>query len=222
MMPFDEAGYPERARSRTLPLRSGQHRGPGPTDRQIPPTGDPGRDRRPHLPAQPGARHRQAAGGQGAAQRCPHTCNFSACAEQAQIIKTNLAAIGVDLQVRPFTYDQLFERINTKGEPFDLATVGWIADYPDPANFLNAPLLGGQGPALDNPVYRARLAAAARLSGTRRYLAYSRLDTDLSRNVAPWVAYGSHTNQDFFSARTGCQVFNPLYGIDLAALCLIH
>lgn len=151
-----------------------------------------------------------------------YTCNFSACAEQAQIIKTNLAAIGVDLQVRPFTFDQLFKRINTKGEPFDLATVGWIADYPDPANVLNVLLLGGQGPALDNPVYRARLAAAARLSGTRRYLAYSRLDADLARNVAPWIAYGSHTNQDFFSARTGCQVFNPLYGIDLAALCLRH
>ena len=25
---------------------------------------------------------------------------------------------------------------------------------------------------------------------------------------------------DFFSARMGCQVSNPVYGIDLAALCL--
>jgi hypothetical protein len=37
---------------------------------------------------------------------------------------------------------------------------------------------------------------------------------------APRVAYGIETSHDFFSARTGCQVYQPVYGIDLGALCL--
>ena len=27
-------------------------------------------------------------------------------------------------------------------------------------------------------------------------------------------------SHDFFSARMGCQVYQPVYGIDLAALCI--
>jgi hypothetical protein len=40
------------------------------------------------------------------------------------------------------------------------------------------------------------------------------------RDAAPWVAFSTETSQDFFSARTGCQVYQPVYGIDLGALCL--
>jgi hypothetical protein len=31
---------------------------------------------------------------------------------------------------------------------------------------------------------------------------------------------GTNASRDFFSARSGCQVYQPVYGIDLAALCL--
>ena len=34
------------------------------------------------------------------------------------------------------------------------------------------------------------------------------------------LAYGYPPRYDFFSARMGCQVFNPVYGMDLAALCI--
>jgi hypothetical protein len=37
---------------------------------------------------------------------------------------------------------------------------------------------------------------------------------------APWIAFSIETSHDFFSARTGCQVYQPVYGIDLGALCL--
>ena len=43
---------------------------------------------------------------------------------------------------------------------------------------------------------------------------------EASRDYAPWVPFGTALSHDFFSARMGCQVFNPIYGIDLAALCL--
>ena len=78
----------------------------------------------------------------------------------------------------------------------------------------------GRNPTFDNPTYARKLDAAARLSGPARYLAYGRLDADLARNAAPLAAIGNASIRDFFAARVGCQVFNPLYGMDLAALCI--
>jgi hypothetical protein len=74
-------------------------------------------------------------------------------------------------------------------------------------------------PTFDDPGYRKRLAAAARLTGPQRYLTYGGLDADLARDAAPLVAFGNLSSYDFFSARMGCQLFGP-YGIDLAALCI--
>ena len=57
--------------------------------------------------------------------------------------------------------------------------------------------------------------------GEARYIAYGKLDADLARNGASWVAIGTTLNNDFFSARTDCQVFQPAYGfMDLGALCI--
>ena len=85
------------------------------------------------------------------------------------------------------------------------------------------PLLenSNNGPRLDDPPFPARLAAAARLTGPRRYLTYAQLDADLVRNAAPLVAYGNPPLHELFSARMGCQVYG-FYGIDLAALCIKH
>ena len=40
------------------------------------------------------------------------------------------------------------------------------------------------------------------------------------RDGAPWAVFGNETSHDFFSARIGCQVYQPVYGIDLGALCI--
>ena len=63
------------------------------------------------------------------------------------------------------------------------------------------------------------LARISTLSAEARYRAYSALSVELARDAAPWVAYAVGTNRDFFSARMGCQIFQPVYGIDIAALC---
>ena len=78
----------------------------------------------------------------------------------------------------------------------------------------------GAIPPFDDPAYRRKASAAARLTGPRRYLAYGALDADVARNDAPWVAIANQASHDFFSARMGCQVFTPVYGMDLAALCI--
>ena len=65
-----------------------------------------------------------------------------------------------------------------------------------------------------------RMAAAARLTGDARLRAYARLDRDLAERAAPAAAFASGIITHFLSARMGCQVLHPIYGLDLAALCV--
>ena len=106
----------------------------------------------------------------------------------------------------------------------------WFPTYPDPANVLNYLFDGRSIRAkgnsnvsyFDDPVYNRKLAAAARLTGPRRDLAYQTLEADLLRNAAPSAPLLHWGEQEFFSARIGCQVYQPIYGVDLAALCIKH
>jgi YVTN family beta-propeller protein len=151
-----------------------------------------------------------------------YTCNYPTCDQQAQIIKNDLAPIGIHVNVKNFQWFAVIDRVGRPGEPFDLATFGWIPDYPDPSAMLN-PLLDDSSttPTLDDPTYQRRLAAVERLTGPNRYLTYGKLAVDLARNAAPLVAYGNPSSSDFFSRRIGCQVYG-IYGLDLAALCTRH
>ena len=146
---------------------------------------------------------------------------------QAQEIKSNLRAVGLDVDVREFPFFEPFKRAGTRGAPYDILAGNWLADYADPADFLNV-LLDQQIRPKDNLNHSYytdsrladKLAAAQRLSGRARYDAYGALSVELARDVAPWVAYAAGTFRDFFSARVGCQSFQPVYGIDLGALCV--
>ena len=65
-----------------------------------------------------------------------------------------------------------------------------------------------------------RMRAAERLTGAERIEAYAAVDRDLAAQAAPLAEAMSSERTDFFSARIGCQVEHPLYGIDLGALCV--
>ena len=88
-----------------------------------------------------------------------YTCNTSLCGQLAQVVKANLAAINIDVQVKSFPEDVYFARLARQGEPFDLAFGGWVADYPDPDDFLNF-LIGsggaGASPHSKTPATNAR------------------------------------------------------------------
>jgi ABC-type oligopeptide transport system substrate-binding subunit len=153
------------------------------------------------------------------------TCNTSLCSELAQVVKTNLAAIDIDVQVKSFPFSTYFAQLARKGAPYDLAFGGWVADYVDPDDFLNFLIGAGGGGTLqpfEDPGYLRKVEAAARLVGPPRYLTYGKLDANVARNDAPWIAFGNFGSRDFFSARMGCQVYQPVYGMDLAALCIRH
>jgi DNA-binding SARP family transcriptional activator len=192
-----------------------------PADHYLPP-GMPGyRDVRAYPTTPHVAKARKLASG-GGRTAVLYTCNVSPCPDQAEIVKTNLAAIGIQVQIKTFPGETLFAREGRPSEPFDLAWGGWIPDYLDPQAMLT-PILedSSVGPTFEDRRYRRRLAAAARLSGPNRYLTYGELDLELARNAAPLAAFGNLPNDDFFSARIGCQTFGA-YGMDLAALCLRH
>ena len=157
-----------------------------------------------------------------------YTCNSSPCPERAQIIQANLAAIGIDVQIKQFDRSIQFQKEGIRGEPFDIADEGWIADYPDPYDFLNI-LLDGNNiqqtsnvnfAYFDDPAWNQRLQEAARLSGEERFERYGELDVELARDAAPWAAWSIANNRDFFAERVGCQVYQPIYGMSLGSLCI--
>lgn len=163
---------------------------------------------------------RRLARGHAGARVVLYTCDVTPCPQEAQVVKSNLAAIGLRVEVKTLSVAALFAKLPRPGEPFDIGLGAWSADYPDPAALLNLLLEDGSIlPTFDDPAYRARLAAASRLSGVERFLTYRKLDADLTRNAAPWVMFGNGASHELFSARMGCQRYG-VYGLDLAALCI--
>jgi peptide/nickel transport system substrate-binding protein len=190
------------------------------TDHYLPP-GIPGHTDVHIYPALPDlARARTLVGHLAGSVATLYTCDISPCDQQAQIIKTDLAAVGIQVAVRTYPDQILYRRIANPGEPFDFAWIGWVADYPDPDAILNELLESGSViPTFNDPAYRGPLASAAELTGPNRYLTYARLDAQLARNAAPMAAIDNISSIDFFARRIGCQAFGQ-YGMDLAALCL--
>jgi YVTN family beta-propeller protein len=196
-----------------------------PTDQYIPP-GMPGfRDARIY-PFEPdlgkarrlagGERHRVVLYTQGG----PTHLRF------AEIVKANLRAIGIDVEIRVVGVS-IYPRIATRGEPFDMALVGWVADHPDPYDFLRqldgrtiTPENNSNQAYFDDSDYNRRLDAALRLRSPAREIALGRLDVHVARTLAPWAALGNERGYDFFSARVGCQAYNPAFGIELGGLCV--
>ena len=191
-----------------------------PTDDYLPP-GIPGYTNLHVYPLTPDlAAARSLVQGQTPATAVLYTCDQPPCGQQAQIVTTDLAAIGIQVQVKVFPYQTLYSKIASPGEPFDLAFEAWGADYLDPDDFLNLVLESGTFlPPFNDHVLSPELVAASRLTGATRYLTYARLDGDLLRNGAPWVAFGNASSHELFGADIGCQL-SGRYGTDVAALCL--
>jgi ABC-type transport system substrate-binding protein len=148
---------------------------------------------------------------------------------QDQVVAANLKAIGIDVTPKPLSFSALLAAVGDPTEPYDLVLLGWLADYPDPVDFLNAKLSGTQitpsnNPNLslvNDPTLNRRLAEASLLSGPRRYSTYGRLDVDIMRTVVPWVPLFVPTVREFVSSHVGCYLFQEAQAaMDLAHVCL--
>ena len=146
---------------------------------------------------------------------------------QTQVLAFNLKQLGIELEVKYYEPAALHEKITTRGEPFDLATSGWAADYADGESFFS-PLLDGRSiqptgnpnvAYFDDPRTNARIDAANKLTGEARRKAWQDLDSELMRNNPPWAPLYNSNNRTFVSKSFGCFLFHPYYLVDLVAAC---
>jgi ABC-type oligopeptide transport system substrate-binding subunit len=145
-----------------------------------------------------------------------------------QIVKFNLAKIGIDMDTEHLSTGPLSAKAGRRGEPFELYLGGWQADYPDPNNFLDVLLNGNNIQEANNnnyayfsvPAINRRLEAASQLSGARRYEAYAGLDRDITTQYAPWAPLSYANNRDFVSRRVGCYQYHPTFSFNLATACI--
>ena len=150
-----------------------------------------------------------------------YTWNFPSAVDQAEVLAFDLRQLGVDLEVKTFDPDTVFEKLHTPGEPFDLVLEGWGADYPDPAGFL-MPLLAPDGAlsmVVDVARVQRRIDAANRLSGDARQRAWEDLDIDLMRDDPPWAPFAHTQNRTLVSPSLGCFRAHPILGFEITALC---
>jgi YVTN family beta-propeller protein len=165
------------------------------------------------------SRARKLASGYQRSKVVLYTCSAYPCPEQAEIVRTDLAAIGLRVQVRTFGTDSLFDLESKRDPQFDMAWAGWIPDAIDPASLFDTLLETDEAvPTFVDPAVRRELDTANQLTGVKRSNAYAHLDRQIALRQAPLAAFGNIYWRWFLSARTGCEKFG-VYGVDLGALC---
>jgi ABC-type transport system substrate-binding protein len=147
---------------------------------------------------------------------------------QAQIFQFNLKRLGIEVDVTYLSLEAMFEKAGTRGEPFDVVQIGWLADYADPAAFF-LPLLSGASiketgnsnyAYFDRPRYNREIARISRLTGETRRKAWADLDVEMMRNDPPWAPIRNGARVDLVSKSFGCYVFQPVIGrVDIVSAC---
>jgi peptide/nickel transport system substrate-binding protein len=157
-----------------------------------------------------------------------YTSNTGSAPLVAQILQFNLKQIGITVNTHLFARAVQIDKEGTRGEPFDLTSEAWIADYADPYDFINVLLSGDNLHAANNnnvayfndPKYNKAMTAASLMSGAARYTAYGNLDVSMMKDNPPWAARSNFNDRILVSNRVGCFTFNSIYSVDLAAVCL--
>jgi peptide/nickel transport system substrate-binding protein len=155
-------------------------------------------------------------------------CNDPRERTMAEIVRRNLAPIGIGVSVRdgncprnPYTAP--------KSKRADLFVVGGFpqtaSDERDPSRFLDQVLQEGAygmplaGEGWDERSFRRELAQAQRMRGAPRAAAFHRLADEFTRS-GPVAVFGSWVWPEYFSPKVGCKIFQTEYGVaDLGALC---
>ena len=170
-----------------------------------------------------------------------HVCQGApSCKQWGRVVRGNLARIGIDVIVRA-SADPL-ARATAQGGDMLLTRMSatFPSSYQDPVTFLeNALALPRSRTPLRQAAragwcsscgmppgwfrgdrFERKLEQIRQLGGREREAAAGALDSEIAR-AAPGAVLMSETYTQLFSARMGCQKFQPLYhGVDIAALCL--
>lgn len=138
-------------------------------------------------------------------------------------LQQDLSPLGINLDVHRVDPPTLFGSILPDPSAFQVGFFGWLADYADPYDFLNelfdSSLLGNNDWSYYNGSNAQLEQAAGMTPGPERDSAYAQLDHDIALQ-APMVPLFNEGHPDLFSARIGCQVYQPLFGMNLNELCV--
>ena len=155
------------------------------------------------------------------------TDNPSAVAA-AQLVKRELAEIGLEVEVRALPIHiataAYVGKLAAEGEPWDIALVLWTPNFIDPYAYLNTLLdrqfIGGSNLArFESSGYDQELRRAARVpKEADRNRTYAALDAKIARDAAPLAAIDVLSEVTFVSDRVGCIILRP--ALDLTATCL--
>lgn len=148
---------------------------------------------------------------------------------QAQVIRYNLEQMGLKVTTRVMPFAVALRTVGTRGADFDAYVAGWVADYPDPFDFINV-LLDGNNiqesnnsnyAYMNNPRFNRLMNEAAKLSGPKRYSTYGKLDVQIMAQAAPWAPFVNPNTREFISARLTNYINHPVYsGAIVSALAI--
>lgn len=132
---------------------------------------------------------------------------------QAQIVRQDLINLGFtagNITMKPFSGGNIYDAMGVRGNDADIGvSMGWCSDYPDPYDWINVLLYGGNIVDENNvnysyfnsPTWNRRMASAAKLVGPNRLKVYGQLDLDIMKKAAPMAATRTYNNRYFFSNR---------------------
>jgi ABC-type transport system substrate-binding protein len=150
--------------------------------------------------------------------------NFAPLLETAQLVKEQLAKIGLEVEFKHVPQQITLTYLTSPGADWDIAFVLWTPNIPDAHAYLNllmeTQLQGGETlTRVRSRLASAALARAARLpQGRARNLAYAEVDAMITRDVAPVAVLSVLNEATLVTERVGCLVLRP--ALDLAVACL--
>jgi peptide/nickel transport system substrate-binding protein len=155
-------------------------------------------------------------------------CGSEQCVDRALIVADALRKIGLEVTVDTSPGLGQSTLATVRGTSFDIADVIARPDYGDPYalvdKLLDSRVIRSVGNTnlsyFDDPRFDRAIDAAQRLTGVARDRAYGRLGLAVASTAAPLAAYAVLNARVFLSARVGCITYQPVYGLDLAGLCL--
>ena len=126
---------------------------------------------------------------------------------QADVVKRDLIRLGFDpanITMKGLSGADFYDALGKRGSDFDMGVsvrlvqrLRRLRATGDTFPFL----LSGDAFFPDSPKYRAKIAAALRLSGAARTRAIGKLDIEIMKNVAPVAVTNTYNQLSFFSNR---------------------
>jgi oligopeptide transport system substrate-binding protein len=129
-------------------------------------------------------------GGRGLPELAFLTVASTEARQRGEHFAQNMAAIGIKIKVESCTWPEYLERLQVS--KFQLVGASWMADYPDPENFLQL-LYGPNKPpgennaSYQNDEYDRLFEAMTRLQDGPERMAIIRRMKEVAAEDAPWI-----------------------------------